>query len=257
MSKAEYSKFWNMLGSMGKPLEDGSEPFWKELQDALNRNLRELFLHGIKDHISSPTITIDDDKMHYAADPNSSTDGLKLTQHVKDNRKGFVDNHIVLTASGTLLGIDFETEGDENSNSSSMRLIRRQLCPLQSGSRVPDLTGYSLLADRLYWSLEFEHDFVLASGMDVEAATHKRDQNFGFTYDQYQAPGDKRRHIALGGQKVSSCKYSFIIIFYHIYYRPLINCLACFFDGNRPYLFDLKMFKGVILMALPTATTVM
>eukprot|EP00978_Attheya_sp_CCMP212_P044193 scaffold303791_cov102-Attheya_sp.AAC.1 len=82
-----------------------------------------------------------------------------------------------------------------------MRLIRKQLCPLQSGSCVPDLTGYSLLADRLYWSLEFEQDFVLASGMDIEAATHKRDQNFGFTYDQYKAPTDIRRHIPLAGHK--------------------------------------------------------
>jgi hypothetical protein len=215
VSKAEYGKFWSILGKVGKPLEEGSEPFWKELQEAFNRSLRELFLQGIKEHIACPTITIDDDKMHYAADPHLPTDGLKLQQHVKDNRKGFVDNHIVLTASGTLLGIDFETEGDENSNSSSMRLIRKQLCPLQSGSRVPDLTGYSLLADRLYWSLEFEHDFVLASGMDVEAATHKRDQNFGFTYDQYKGPADKRRHIPLGGQKVSCSNY-FILLFYSL-----------------------------------------
>eukprot|EP00978_Attheya_sp_CCMP212_P033409 scaffold134659_cov28-Attheya_sp.AAC.1 len=172
---------------MGKPLEDGSEPFWKDLQDALNRSLRELFIQGIKDHISCPTFTIDDDKMHYAADPNTPTD----------------DNHIVLTASGTLLGFDFETEGDENSNSSSMRLIRKQLCPLQSGSRVPDLTGYILLADRLYWSFEFEQDFVLASGMDIEAATHKRDQNFGCTYDQYKAPMDIRHHIPLAGHKTA------------------------------------------------------
>jgi hypothetical protein len=231
---------------MGKPLEDGSEPFWKDLQDALNRSLRELFVQGIKEHIPCPTFTIDDDKMHYAADPNTPTDGLKLSQHVKANRKGFVDNHIVLTASGTLLGFDFETEGDENSNSSSMRLIRNQLCPLQSGSRVPDLTGYSLLADRLYWSLEFEQDFVLASGMDIEAATHKRDQNFGFTYDQYKAPTDIRRHIPLAGHKVSSCKYHFIILLYCLCYRPLINCLACSFDDNRHCSFDVKMFMGDI-----------
>jgi hypothetical protein len=87
------------MGSIGLPLEDGSEPLWKDLQGALNRSLRELFLQGIKQHLSNPAITIDDDKMHYAADPKAPTDGLKLTQHVKDNRKGFVDNHIVLTAS--------------------------------------------------------------------------------------------------------------------------------------------------------------
>jgi hypothetical protein len=95
------------MGSIGLPLEDGSVPLWKDLQTALNRSLRELFTQGIKQYLTNPAITIDDDKMHYAANPRAPTDGLKLTQHVKDNRKGFVDNHIVLTASGTLLGFDF------------------------------------------------------------------------------------------------------------------------------------------------------
>jgi hypothetical protein len=38
--------------------------------------------------------------------------------------------------------------------------------------------------------------------MDVEAATHKRDPIFGFTYDQKPLPDEKRRHIPLQGQKV-------------------------------------------------------
>ena len=199
----EYKAFWNLLGTIGLPVDDGSVPLWKDLQDGLNRCLRELFSQGIKDHIVTPTITIDDDKMHYAAVPGAPTDGLKITQHVKDNRKGFGDNYIILPASETLLGIDFEALGDENSNASAIRILRQQLCPLQSGARVPNLTGYSLLADRLYWTLEFENDFVLASGMDIEAATHKRDQNFGFTYDQWKKPEDTRRHVSLGGHKVS------------------------------------------------------
>eukprot|EP00978_Attheya_sp_CCMP212_P022336 scaffold66576_cov27-Attheya_sp.AAC.1 len=37
--------------------------------------------------------------------------------------------------------------------------------------------------------------------MDIEAATHKRDPNCGFTYDKKKPPEDKRQHIPLQGQK--------------------------------------------------------
>jgi hypothetical protein len=151
LTEEEYDKFWQLMGSIGLPLEGGSVPLWKDLQTVLNRSLQELFTPEIMQRLSNPAITIDDDKMHYAANPRASTDSLKLTQHVKENWKGFVDNHIVLTASGTLLDFDFEVVGDENSNILATCLIQGQLRPNEGGSRVPtNLTGYSILAGRLY-----------------------------------------------------------------------------------------------------------
>ena len=50
---------WNQIGVSGK---DGStEKLWEELQDALNKDCRELFLMGnVKIYIA-----LDDDKVHF------------------------------------------------------------------------------------------------------------------------------------------------------------------------------------------------
>jgi hypothetical protein len=192
--------------------DEESIPLWQGVQDALNRTFRDLFIVGVKDIVDRPSITIDDDKMHYAITKNGNTDGLKLTQHVRDNRKGFVDNHLVFTATGVPLGIDWEKTGDDHAAASSMRLIKGQLCPFQRDARVPNLTGWGILADRNYWTADFENDFVLASGMEIEAATHKRDLSFGFTFDQKRMKKDRRRHIPLFGEKVSAYYVLLVII---------------------------------------------
>jgi hypothetical protein len=84
-----------------------------------------------------------------------------------------------------LIGIDWEKAGGDFAAASSFCLIKGQLCPFQQNARVPDLMGWGiLLADQNYWTAEFETDFVLASGMEIEAATYKSDPNFGFTFDQ-------------------------------------------------------------------------
>eukprot|EP00978_Attheya_sp_CCMP212_P003750 scaffold7952_cov49-Attheya_sp.AAC.1 len=188
-TKDEYIKFWNWM-IRGEDEDEENIPLWQGVQDALNRTFQDMFIVGVKYIVDHPSITIiDDDKMHYAITKNGNTDGLKLIQHVRDNRKGFVDNHLVFTATGVLLGIDWEKQA-------MITLVRLQF---QRDARVPNLTGWGILADRNYWTADFESDFVLASGMEIEAANHKRDLSFGFTFDQKQMKKDRRRHILLYG----------------------------------------------------------
>jgi hypothetical protein len=225
-SKEEYVQFWKRMSDCDRISDDDEEsiPLWQGVQDALNKTLRDLFIVGVKEFVDRPSVTIDDDKMHYSIrNKKGNTDGLKLTQHVRDNRKGFVDNHIVYTATGVPIGVDWEKTGDDFAAASSIRLIKGQLCPFQRDARVPDLTGWGILADRNYWTAEFETDFVLASGMEIEAATHKRDPNFGFTFDQKKAKKDQRRHIPQFGEKVRTLYFIFSMECMHIFFTAVVS----------------------------------
>jgi hypothetical protein len=75
------------------------------VKNALNEMCRELFIEGFQEYMR---IIIDDDKMHYQIDKATNTQGLKVTQHVRDNRKGFVAHTTCYTASGLPIGIEWE-----------------------------------------------------------------------------------------------------------------------------------------------------
>ena len=63
----------------------------------------------LTNYLSNKTkvITIDDDKDHFnCLDMNwDETAGLKPTQHVRDNRRGFTFHTLVFTSSGLPLGL--------------------------------------------------------------------------------------------------------------------------------------------------------
>ena len=97
-SGKEYQEFWDKISSCGvettqisKELGDlararGSMPLWMDMQTAINRTCAKLF---IKDFRTEIRTILDDDKMYFNTS-KKDTQGLKRTQHVKDNRKGFV-----------------------------------------------------------------------------------------------------------------------------------------------------------------------
>jgi hypothetical protein len=201
-SDVEYKAFWKKMAVCDIDPDKSSKRLWLRVQDALNEELSELFVVGVRNAIENPIITIDDDKMHYAMGSKTQrTDGLKRSQHVRDNRHGFVCNHVVYTASGILIGLDFERSGDSDSTSSSLRVIKNQIDPQHGDSPEANLTGWHICGDRGYWKNRFE-EFVLRSGMDIEAGTHKRDSTFPFTYDQKPSKNDVRRHLDTKGEKV-------------------------------------------------------
>jgi hypothetical protein len=59
--------------------------------------------------------------------------------------------------------------------------------------------------------------------MEIEAATHKRDLSFGFTFDQKRMKKDRRRHIPLFGEKVSAY---YVLLVYHYQYRGFIKWIV-------------------------------
>jgi len=59
----------------------------------------------------------------------SETSGLKPTQFVRDNRKGFTFHTLVYTASGIPLGLEAGIVSDDSSTDTASRLIKEQLAP--------------------------------------------------------------------------------------------------------------------------------
>lgn len=84
-------------------------------------------------------ITTDDDKMHFQLCSKADTQGLKSTQHVRDNRKGFVAHTACYTASGLPIGIEWERENDDSTAAATERLIRAQLAPTSGQMGPPSL----------------------------------------------------------------------------------------------------------------------
>ncbi len=101
--EATYQSFWSQVGVSGckEPSSPshvrGLRPLWMDVQSALNETCRELFVKGFDSYMR---VTEDDDKMHFEIKNDSDTQGLKITQHVRDNRKGFVAHTTCYTASG-------------------------------------------------------------------------------------------------------------------------------------------------------------
>ena len=78
------------------------EKLWEEVQDALNKDCRELFLTGEQKLF----ITLDDDKVRFKFSTISVKNdkdylcGMKGCQHVKSNRRGFTIDSAVSSATG-------------------------------------------------------------------------------------------------------------------------------------------------------------
>jgi len=77
------------------------------------------------------------------------TSGLKPSQFIRDNRKGFTFHTLVFASSGIPLGIDPEMVTDGCAYDASTRLLTTQLAPARrSREVVPCITNLTLFADR-------------------------------------------------------------------------------------------------------------
>jgi hypothetical protein len=74
----------------------GLKLLWLDVQEAFNETCILLFIEGFN---ISVLVIIDDDKLHYNIG-KADTQSLKTTQHVRDNRKGFVAHTACYTAYG-------------------------------------------------------------------------------------------------------------------------------------------------------------
>jgi len=110
----------------------------------VNGMLQELFIH---DYEGKMVVVIDDDKMHFAT--SNAMGGPKLSQHVQDNRRGFVNHQMLCAALMVLLGFCFDGHGD-TTQSSTMALIKGQLAPSEGLNVQNLLTNIGFLIDRGY-----------------------------------------------------------------------------------------------------------
>lgn len=134
----------------------GMKPLWLDVQNALNDTLRRLFIEGFEKYMK---ITTDDDKMHFQLCSKADTQGLKSTQHVRDNRKGFVAHTACYTASGLPIGIEWERENDDSTAAATERLIRAQLAPTSGQMGPPSLPQTEFAMDRGYCLPSLLYDF--------------------------------------------------------------------------------------------------
>jgi hypothetical protein len=197
-----YQLFWNLLSRLGckdqgnRTCNHGFRPLWVDMQSAFNDTCRELFIEGFDEYMR---ITIDDDKMHYQAE-NTDTQGLKRTQHVRDNRKGFVVHMACYTASGLPIGIEWERSVDDSTTAATECLIHAQLSPINGQNGPPMLPNTEFAMDRGYCLPSLLYDFLLPSGADFLGSIKRRPM-FPFTYDQKVAAEDKRQVLDAKGFK--------------------------------------------------------
>eukprot|EP00957_Ditylum_brightwellii_P106260 8106291-Ditylum_brightwellii.AAC.1 len=139
----------NTANGLNIPSSHCLTPLWFRLQTAFKETTRELF---IEERPGKIQIALDDGKEHYSNAPGKSTNGLKYTQHVHDNKNGFIQ----YTATSSFL------------NGENILL---------------GLRNVEVNADKAYWTMALVYGFLLPAGA-ANHGTLKRALNWPFTFEQ-------------------------------------------------------------------------
>ena len=173
MNEQIYRQAWRDIGNANpSPKEEGPNNtrsgrvyFWKELQTAMNTTYRTLFVFdkyyqpGDKDQF-----VVDDFKVYFNT-RIEELHGLKMSQHVRKNRRGPVLHQMVRSASGLGVAVYAEMKSD-TSFSSTIQMIRGALLPMQGGNlvNITDLPNTLFHTDRGYKNTD---TVLLQSGADI------------------------------------------------------------------------------------------
>jgi hypothetical protein len=215
MKKEEYIKIWKEIGVCSLPTDQVSfshvsgPTFWSALEASLNADLQSHVLPSFlaDEEVEHFRTIFDDDKMHFNMRRGKPTAALQQGQHIRDNRKGPVCHHCVLSASGVLVGCSFERSGDKTSTC-TQRIIKSQIVPMQGGdaSQVQNLTRLSVGGDRAYQNKELLFDTFLESGANV-LGTKARSRDNPFCFGMKLDPTrDKREDVPMNGAKTLMIK---------------------------------------------------
>lgn len=210
MPYEQYVAMWREVGVSCLPEDEKASPdaatetFWMKLETAINDMLRAFIVETMtpkeeEKRLDVLRIVFDDDKMHF--DARVSNAFLRILQHVRDNRKGPVCHHAVLTATNLLAGFQFERVGDTTTDC-VQRLTKRQFVAAQGGgdSKVRKLGFLEALADRGYTTKKLFIDFFVPSGAKL-AGTKKRSLDNPFSYGKELKETDPRTNIPKSGAK--------------------------------------------------------
>jgi hypothetical protein len=165
--------------------------------------LLEVMIGGACDDgqkMSGLHIVCDDDKIPWEWKTNLAF--LQGLRHVRRNRKGFVCHHVVLKASGMLLGFGFEWDLD-TTETTIKHLIMSQFFSTRGGNwqlGVPDMTFLTAYGDRAYQAKSLLENFFLKGGTGIHG-TIARNLCNPFTFDQKLKDGDERTNVPTAGGK--------------------------------------------------------
>jgi hypothetical protein len=199
----EYAVFWRFVYEADDKKRAGTSsnrvgiPFWRKVETAVNNVFRELFVDGREGRIK---ITIDDDKVHYALSRPMHPFEPKAVQHVCDNRRGFVIDTAVYTASGVPVGLSTQGHGDTTAIS-ARRVLQNQFAAADGGAmNTHTLTNVGLDLDRGFTTFRLAAD-VVSLGGSIDSSTCARNECWPVTYDQQLKSGDERVLMKKSGPK--------------------------------------------------------
>jgi hypothetical protein len=105
LSQHGYTKIWKQISNQNLVISisnrcaaPGTEPFWAEVQTALNKTLSKICVQGynLKNIM---LITFNDDKVRYVVALMARSENLKFTKYVRDNNNGCIINTGILPVS--------------------------------------------------------------------------------------------------------------------------------------------------------------
>jgi hypothetical protein len=181
LSFVEYSKILRRIESIGGDDKTGAigEPLWMKLEDAYNKEAKDVFLQHRGD--SRLSLSLDDDKQKYNYSKTANTFGLLRTRHIQKNRFG-VNLHTAATAATCIVVCVMYQRQLENLVNIYERMLRFMFGH-QTGFGPLNLQGITLNTDRGYWTAILLFSMLLQWGADV-VGTVARCYWFPFVYSK-------------------------------------------------------------------------
>jgi hypothetical protein len=191
MKTDRLNEIWKAISVVGKT--GSEEKLWLEIQEALNKDLKDLFLaEGFRPDVMR--VALDDDKVHFHMATSSIRNdgeylvGMKACQHVKSNVRGFTIDSAVSSATGFPLNFSVLRQGESNTDNYE-RMLKCMFSHRFSRVETMNsaLNGIIFCSDRGYWVAPLISLILCLGG--VVFGTLKRAWWVPFTYDQTKPNG--------------------------------------------------------------------
>lgn len=202
MDQKELNDIWKKIGRAGKD-GAGDTYLWEDVEAALNRSCRELFLTKPSEAPAMKMyIALDDDKVRFQYSSKSVREdknylcGMKGCQHVKSNCKGMTIDSAVSSVTGFPLNVSVLRQGHKNNTENYERMVRfmfHQRFHVATVLLGTALDGITFCSDRGYWNAPL---ILLLIGFGATVfGTLKRMEWVPYTFDQKLSEQDKRVKI--------------------------------------------------------------
>ena len=160
MPLEKYTAFWSKIRDMESSRRQAE--FWKLVEDAVNRQLRLLFVSS--ESTFPYHIGFDDDKVHFDFSSKTNMQGLSPQVHQKDNRRGLTLHTCAYSATCVPVTVSFQRSGESVQDT----YYRSMQDVFGTGSGgLPCLRGVTLASDRGYWEKTILFGQMLEAGADV------------------------------------------------------------------------------------------